>query len=350
MLNENKTPINGENKPNESKINWFKKVIKENTLIDSIKNKFSKIKMLKDKKVWDEFTEYELYKRLSFDDKKKYIQHVEHKNKIIVWIVIMLVTVWISYWLVQKFNSMFASAIEHNIELMEKSDKLKSDIKKLSYSSKIIKEEFKWKKNFWIEELLQRVTLNWKMAKLIFDNRDEVLSALFTIESLIPKDYAFTLSWIKRSGVDSYNISAAITVEWKYKDSKGNEKERTKNSVIREIAKSLSAFNSSKEIMAIKRLQNEELQLFLKERDKMVLNLWRELTRAEESDLKNRLKKPDEERKKIIAEYTKIVPYFTVDKFTWTTYSKNNNSFPINITVSFHRENDWTAVEEDNKK
>jgi len=38
---------------------------------------------------------------------------------------------------------MFASAIEHNIELMEKSDKLKSDIKKLSYSSKIIKEEFK---------------------------------------------------------------------------------------------------------------------------------------------------------------------------------------------------------------
>jgi len=40
------------------------------------------------------------------------------------------------------------------------------------------------------------------------------------------------------------------------------------------------------------------------------------LTRAEALDLRSKLRKPDKERKKIIAEYAKNVPYFTVDKFT----------------------------------
>ena len=325
----------------EETLNWEKEVKKQDLktklawFIKSVKDKRKKSTF---KEKYEDKTELELYKILNKEEKKKYIDRIEKKTKIIFWISIIILMWVLSYWSVEYFNYEFKKAVSSNLELQKEADELASKIEKAS-SSDLLKERFKDREDFNIEKLLQEVTLNWKMAKLILDNRDEVIFALETIEDIIPNWTYFELLWIKRNWPNVYAITSNIRLEeW-----------ITKNDAIRLVARTVSVFDKSKSIMAAKKISAMEREKYNNKIEDYVNKTWRAPNRDKKIEFAKESKFESEERERLMKRLELTEPSFNLEQFAWTTYSASDNSFPFNIIVTYNQKVEQPEWNSENK-
>lgn len=218
--------------------------------------------------------ELEFYNSLSPADKEKYTQQKLKKKQLFVNLICLALVLALGFWWKFYLESHLNSIVNKNLELRTKSDQLQTDIKWLSKT----------------EELLEDVAVSWLMSKAIFDQRDEVLDLLESVEALTPNNLTFKLWKIQRLSKNNYKIEYELVPK---------EDASSLNKAIVDTAFMIETLQESKTILSVA--------------------------------------KRDEH-------------HFVINEFKWTTYSKSTKTFPLSLSVTMVENKKTWSNEKDNKQ
>lgn len=266
-------------KPNEStdqQVNWFENSSNvENNFSNPVNETADQIaKENKRIKTNSSLKELEFYNSLSQDDKENYRIQALNKKKLVVNLVCLALTLLVWFGTTFTIKSHLNSVVERNEELKSQADALQADIKKLSNT----------------EVLLEDVAVSWLMSKSIYDQRDEVLDLLASVEALTPNDLTFKLNKIQRNWAFNYKIDYELVPK---------DDPTSLNKAIVDTAYMFETIAQSKTILS------------LADRDAY---------------------------------------HFEITEFKWSAYSKSTKTFPLSITVKMVKDKTPAKANANNKQ
>lgn len=236
----------------------------ENTTVNAFENNVASEVNKESKKIKSNSSleEQEFYNSLSTDDKENY--RIQKLNKKKLWVNIICLLLLCVVWFGWKFylESQLNSVVEKNEELKAEADDLQRKIANLNTT----------------EVLLEDVAVSWLMSKAIYEQRDEVLDLLWSVEALTPNDLTFKLNKIQRNWAFNYKIDFELVPK---------DDPTSLNKAIVDTAYMVETLSESKTILS------------LANRDKY---------------------------------------HFEITEFKGTTYSKSTKTFPLSVSVKMVKE------------
>lgn len=204
-----------------------------------------------------ELAEMEYFNSLSKKDKELYKKSKMDKKKLIISSVMLAIILIVGIAGTLFINYKFNEVIAKNQELQEQAESIQNQITGLQKT----------------DDLLEEVAISGKMSKAIYEQRDEVLDLLASVESLTPNDLTFKMNKIQRLSRDVYKLDYELVPQ---------NDPTSINKAIVDTAYMVEVIQKSKEIISVA----------------------------------NR-----DER------------YFEIQEFRGASYSKSTNTFPMSLTV-----------------